>query len=193
MKLPELENPKEYIGLYVVDFGDRCSTGFTAGEVAELLESERFKDVKVYKIHNASGDGKIELKGVSSDIFQLEAGMFFYSAGLDEAQKDFIKLAKIAEDTPPPARAKLHVSQYEKGSFVSALIYPAEYDDEFSRWLLDTGYRTKGEVCGGIDIVSCYYDAKPQILARKQLLPITAIESKRGTQLIEATKLAVQR
>jgi hypothetical protein len=193
MKLPELENPKEYIGLYVVDFGDRCSTGFTAGEVAELLESERFGDVKVYKIHNASGDGKMELKGMPSDIFQLEAGMFFYSAGLDQGQKDFAKLATIAEDTPPPAKAKLHMSKDEEGRFAIALIYPAEYDDEFSRWLLDTGYRTKGEVRGGIDIVSGYYDAKPQILARKQLLPIAAIESKRGAQLIEATKLAVQR
>lgn len=193
MKLPELENPKKYIGLYVVDFGDRCGTGFTAAEVAELFESERFKDVKVFKIHNASPDGKIELKGVSSDIFQLEAGMFFYSAGLDQAQRDFAKLAKIAEDTPPPAKAKLHMSKDEEGRFVSALIYPAEYDDEFSRWLLDTGYRTKGEVAGGIDIVSRYYNAKTQVLERKQLLPASAIESKRGVQLIEATKLAVQR
>ena len=47
MKLPELESPKEYIGLYVVDFGENCSTGFTAAEVAELLESENFKDVKI--------------------------------------------------------------------------------------------------------------------------------------------------
>lgn len=193
MKLPELENPKEYIGLYVVDFGDHCSTGFTAAEVAELLESERFQDVKVYKIHNAYPDGKMELKGVSPDIFQLEAGMFFYSAGLDKAQKDFIKLAKIAEDTPPPAKAKLHVSQYEEGRFTIALIYPAEYDDEFSRWLLDSDYRTGGEVCGGIDIVNGYYDAKPRIFEKKMLWPATAIESKRGAQLIEATKLAVQR
>jgi hypothetical protein len=193
MKLPELENPKEYIGLYVVDFGDYCSTGFTAAEVGELLESERFGEVKVYKIHNAYPDGKMELRGISSDIFQLEAGMFFYSAGLDPARKNFMKLVAIAENTPAPAKAKLHMAKYEEDRFVTALIYPAEYDDEFSRWLLDTGYRTKGEVCGGIDIVSRYYDAKPQILERKQLLPAAAIESKRGDQLIEATKLAVQR
>jgi len=193
MKLPELENPKEYIGLYVVDFGDRCSTGFTAAEIAELLESERFQDVKVYKIHNAYPDGKMELKGISSDIFQLEAGMFFYSPSLDQTRKDFSKLAKIAEDTPPPAKAKLHMTKYEEGRFAIALIYPAEYDDEFSRWLLDTGYRTSGEVCGGIEIVSRYYDTKPRILERKKLLPAAAIESKRGDQLIEATKLAIQR
>lgn len=192
MKLPELENPKEYIGLYVVDFGDHCSTGFTAAEVAELIESESFKDVKIYKIHNAYPDGKMELKGISTDIFQLEAGMFFYSTGLDRSQRDFAKLAKIAENTPPPARAKLHMAQYE-GSFITALIYPAEYDEEFSKWLLDTDYRTKEEVHGGIEIVNRYYNAKSHMLQKKNLAPAAAIESKRGDQLIEATKLALQR
>lgn len=192
MKLPELENPKEYIGLYVVDFGDRCSTGFTAVEVSQLLESEQFGDVKVYKIHNAYPDGKLELKGVASDIFQLEAGMFFYSAGLDQAQRNFVKLAGIAENTPPPARVKLHMAKYED-SFVTALIYPAEYDEEFSRWLIDTGYRTEGEVCGGVDVVNRYYDAKPQIFDKKSFWPAAAVESKKGAELIEATKLAVQR
>ena len=192
MKLPELENPKEYIGLYVVDFGDRCSTGFTAAEVAELLESESFKNVNIFKIHNAYPDGKIELKAISSDIFQLEAGMFFYSEGLDRTQKDFIQLANIAENTPPPSRAKLHMAQ-DEDRFAIALIYPAEYDDEFSRWLLDTGYRTKGEVCGGIDIVNRYYNAKPKMLEKKTLWPAASIESKNGDQLIESTKLAVQR
>lgn len=192
MKLPELENAKEYIGLYIVDFGDYCSTGFTAAEVAELLESERFADVKVYKIHNAYPDGKMEIKGVSSDIFQLEAGMFFYSAGFDLAQKNFRKLAAIAENTPPPAKAKLHMAKSEE-RFVTALIYPAEYDDEFSRWLIDADYRTEGEVAGGIDIVTGYYKGKPLYFTRKGLFPASAIQSKTGDQLIAATKLAVQR
>ena len=193
MKLPELENPKEYIGLYVVDFGDYCSTGFTAAEVGELLESEQFADVKVYKIHNAYPDGKMELKGVSSDTFQLEAGMFFYSVGLDLAQKNFLELAKIAENTSSPARAKLHLAKCGDDRFVTALIYPAEYDDEFSRWLIDADYRTEGEVAGGIDIVSSYYDGKSRILERKAFFPASAIQSKTGDQLIAATKLAVQR
>lgn len=192
MKLPELENPKEYIGLYIVDFGDYCSTGFTAAEVGELLESERFAGVKVYKIHNAYPDGKMELKGVSSDIFQLEAGMFFYSAGFDLAQKNFMKLASIAKNTPAPAKAKLHMSKSED-RFVTALIYPAEYDDEFSKWLIDADYRTEGEVAGGIDIVSRYYNCKPLFFARKAFFPASAIQSKTGDQLIATTKLAVQR
>ena len=82
MKLPKLQKPDSYVGLYVVDFGDNTGVGFTAQEVAELFESEQYKDCKAYKIHRAYPDGKLELKGVRRDIFQLEAGMFFFSAGV---------------------------------------------------------------------------------------------------------------
>ena len=80
MKLPEMKNAEKYKGLYVVDFGDHSGVGFTAEEVAELLESEKFKDIKVYKIYRAYPDGKMELKGVPNSIFELEAGMFFYES-----------------------------------------------------------------------------------------------------------------
>ena len=53
MKLPKLQKPDSYVGLYVVDFGDNTGVGFTAQEVAELFESERYKDCKAYKIHRA--------------------------------------------------------------------------------------------------------------------------------------------
>ena len=89
MKLPEIKNPDKYVDLYVVDFGDRSGVGFTADEVAQLLESEKFKDVKVYRIYNAYPDGRMELKGVPNEIFQLEAGMFFYEFDETIAQGDF--------------------------------------------------------------------------------------------------------
>ena len=38
MKLPELKGPEKYVGLYVVDFGQYTSVGFTALQVAELPE-----------------------------------------------------------------------------------------------------------------------------------------------------------
>ena len=47
MKLPKLENPDRYQGLYVFDFGDHADVGFTVEEVAELLDSERYKEGKV--------------------------------------------------------------------------------------------------------------------------------------------------
>ena len=192
MKLPEVKEAPKYVGLYVVDFGDHSGVGFTAAEVAELLDSERFADVHVYKIHRAYPDGQMELKGVTSERFGLEAGMFFYAADETTAKDDFTRLLAWAETQLPPSRCKAHLSKTEQG-YLTALIYPAEFDDEFSRWLLEGQYRTAGAVEGGTSAVGGYYDAAPQILEREQLWPQESLESLHGEALLEATKRAVVR
>ena len=105
MKLPELQKPEKYVGLYIFDFGDHVGVGFTAEEVAELLESEQYKDGKVYRIHRAYPDGRLELKGVPAQIFELEAGMFFYSIDLETARRDFKELVSLAVRTAPHTTA----------------------------------------------------------------------------------------
>jgi len=168
MKLPKLQKPEKYVGLYIFDFGDHVGVGFTAEEVAELLESEKYKDCKVYKIHKAYPDGKLELKGVRAEIFQLEAGMFFYSSDFETTRRDFRQLVNLAVKTAPPCRAKVHLAKYSNDKFTVALVYPAEYDDEVSSWLLDGEYKTAGAAEGGIEAVQRYYDLKPEILDRHQ-------------------------
>ena len=150
MKLPKLQKPDKYVGLYIFDFGDHVGVGFTAEEVAELLESERYKNGKVYKIHKAYPDGKLELKGVQAGVFQLESGMFFYSHDLDTAKGDFKRLVGLAVKTSPPCRAKVHLAKYNDDKFAVAIIYPAEYDDEVSLWLLSGEYKTAGAAEGGV-------------------------------------------
>jgi len=193
MKLPKLERPDRYVGLYVFDFGDHAGVGFTAQEVEELLESERFKDGKVYKIHRAFPDGRLELKGVPSQKFQLEAGMFFYSQSEAQARDDYKRLTKLAVTNYPPCKAKVHLARYADDSFVTAIVYPAEYDDEVSSWLLAGKYRTAGAAEGGVEAVQRYYDQAPQVLERHQLYGETAIESRTGEGLLAGLKLAVQR
>lgn len=193
MNLPELKKPDKYVGLYVVDFRDHSGVGFTAAEAAELLESEKFKDCKVYKILNAYPDGRLELKGISAQTFQLESGMFFHSGELETARDDFTKLTNIAVSSAPPCRAKVHLAKYDDHRFVVALIYPAEYDDELGKWLLDSNYKTQGVAEGGIAAVTRYYRAKPQILERHQLFASNELDSRTGEELLAATRLAVQR
>src|SRR4030042_1458063 len=149
MKLAELKNSEKYVGLYVFDFGDHCGFGFAAEEVAELFESEKYKNCKAYKIHRAYPDGRLELKGVRAEIFQLEGGMFFYSGDLKQAKRDFKALVNLAVKTAPPCRAKVHLAEYNDNKFVTALIYPAEYDDEINAWLLGGDYKTTGAAEGG--------------------------------------------
>jgi hypothetical protein len=193
MKLPKLEKPEKYVGLYIFDFGDHVGTGFTAQEVAELLESEKYKNRKVYKIHKAYPDGRLELKGIPAEIFQLEAGMFFYSNDLDTARQDFKALVDLAVRAAPPCRAKVHLAKYSDDKCAVALIYPAEYDDEVSSWLLDGRYRTTGAAEGGINAVQRYYDQSPKILERHQLFGKTETISRTGQELLAAVKVAVQR
>jgi hypothetical protein len=193
MKLPKLQNSEKYIGLYIFDFGDHTGVGFTAEEVAELLESEKYKNSKVYKIHRAYPDGTLELKGLPAQTFQLEAGMFFYSNALESSRGDFRKLVDLAVGTAPPCRAKVHLSKYNNDKYVVALIYPAEYDDEFSSWLSDGQYKTSGAVEGGIGAVQRYYDYEPEILDRYQVFAKSELTSRTGQELLAGLKLAVQR
>jgi hypothetical protein len=193
MKLPELEKPEKYVGLYIFDFGNHTGVGFTAEEVAELLESEKYNDGKVYKIHKAYPDGRLEIKGVPNETFQLEAGMFFYSSDLENARREFKGLVNMAVKSSPPSRAKVHLSKYEDDKLVVALIYPAEYDSEFSSWLLDGGYKTGGAAEGGVGAVQRYYDRQPEILDRHQLFGQSEAVSRTGNELLSSLKLAIQR
>jgi hypothetical protein len=193
MKLPKLQNSKKYVGLYIFDFGDHTGVGFTEEEIAELLESEKYKHCKVYKIHKAYPDGKLELKGVPAETFQLEAGMFFYSDYLETAKQDFKQLINLAIQSTPPCRAKVHLAKHSDDKFVVALIYPAEYDDQISSWLLDGQYKTTSAAEGGVGAVQRYYDFKPEILERHQLFSKSEITSRTGEELFASLRLAVQR
>jgi hypothetical protein len=188
-----LHKPDRYVGLYIFDFGDHAGVGFTAEEVAELLESERFRHGKVYKIHRAFPDGRLELKGVPAETFQLEAGMFFYSQDVETAQDDFKRLTDLAVSVTPPCRAKVHVAKYADDKFAVALIYPAEYDHEISSWLKHADYRTAGAAEGGVGAVQLYYDAAPEVLDRRQLFGKSELQSRSGAELLASVKLAVQR
>lgn len=175
MILPNVKDPDRYVGLYVVDFGDHSQVGLTTEQVAEVLDSESAGNLRVYKIHRAFPDGRLELKGVCPEVFQMEAGMFFYARDEKVAREDFERLCRLAESTLPPARAKVYLSSDNNGGFVTALIYPAEYDEQFSRWLLDIGYRTLGAVEGGTAAVGRYYDGTWDVLEKKQLWPAETV------------------
>jgi len=192
IKIEKISNPEKYTGLYVVDFGEYTSTGFTGSEVEILLESEEYSDIKIYKIHNAYPDGTLELCGVSNEIFNLESGIFFYSHNLDQAEDNYNRLLDIALATEKfPARTKLQLAHLCDDVYTVGLIYPAEADGEISQWLLDKDYKTEGAVKGGINTVSDYYAAAPEVIKRHQLVSGTA--SKTATELLSTLKYAVQR
>jgi len=160
MKLPELDNPQRYEGLYIFDFQGQIGVGYTAREIEILLESEKYRDGKVYKIHRACPDGRLEIKGISNQVFQAESGMFFYGRDQQQVRKDYQDLLKLAQAGQFPCRAKLHLSRVEsqqETKYVVALIYPAEYEEDVSAWLLRIGYSGGESVSGGSSQVADYY------------------------------------
>jgi hypothetical protein len=119
--------------------------------------------------------------------------MFFYEDNHLKAKADFKSLVNIAVRSVPPCRAKVQLARYSDDKFATALIYPAEYDDEISRLLIENEYKTKGATEGGVGAVERYYAAKPEILERHQLTGQSAIESRSGEELLANLKVAVQR
>jgi hypothetical protein len=170
MKLPRLDNPPAYQGLYVFDFGGSVAVGYTAAEVAVLLDSEAHRDGKVYKIHRAYPDGTMELRGVPASRFLLETGMFFCSADPARARADFDALSRLAAEHPAPSRAKLQLATLPGANYPHAvgLIYPAEHDDEWAAWMLARGFDGGEIVEAGAGHVADWY-ARAQVSDRIQL------------------------
>ncbi|HSV27009.1 MAG TPA: hypothetical protein VLH60_03870, partial [Sedimentisphaerales bacterium] len=186
MKLPQLHKPARYTGLYVVDFGDHCGVGFTGREVAELLESERFRHCKLYKIQSARPDGTMELRGIRHDLFQLESGVVFHACDEGTARSEYKALVHLAVKSAPPSRAKVHLARFSDDRYATVLIYPAEMEEEFSRWLLDGGYTTSAAAEGGIEVISGYYQQGAQVLDRHHLWAEDNRNSMTGTELLKA-------
>ncbi|MFH1746798.1 MAG: hypothetical protein ABIG44_07105 [Planctomycetota bacterium] len=197
MNLPRLEEPQRYHGLYIYDFGEWTALGYTADEIAVLLESDEYEGGQIYKIHRAYPDGRLELRGVAAERFQSESGMFFYRATLDAAQTDLAELRDAGLQTPPPCRTFLHLAdrgaEVEAARFVTVLIFPAEFEHEIGQWLSAIGYAGGTLVEGGISHVSNYNSEDKNILERHQLWNQAAIQSRRAAEVLASVRRAVQR
>jgi len=194
MKLPELESPEKYAGLYVFDFGDQAAVGYTADEIAVLLESQQYAGGTVYRIHRALPDGTMELRGVAREKFQLEDGILFYRGRMEEARADFEELSRRASDSPPPCRMKAQLARIERPSrpHLTAIIFPAEFTDEVADWLNRIGFAGGDFVEGGPSQVTDYYSANPAVLDRRQFWPAHG-DSRPAQEVLATTHLAIQR
>jgi len=194
MKLPKLENPELYQGLYIFDFGDSVAVGYTAAEVAVLLESENHRAGKVYRIHRAQPDGTLELQGVTADRFQLETGIFFCSAEPEPARADYAELLRLTQAHAFPCRAKLQRAELPGAMFpyCVALIYPAEYDPEVARWLLDRDYNGGQTVDAGVGHTSDYY-GRAVVADRHQVVGSQDRATRTREEILASVRKPIQR
>jgi hypothetical protein len=197
MILPHLDNPQRFRGLYIYDFGEWTAVGYTAEEIAILLEHERYRGGKIYKICRTSPDGQMELRGVSPQRFKLESGMFFSRSELEPARADFEALRAAAEKTPPPCRAFLHLVERSTESgpyrYLTALVFPAEHESEIGDWLTEVGFYGGDIAEGGVSHVTNYYGEQRTILERQDLWSHPAIPSRSRDEVLATVRHAVQR
>lgn len=197
MKLAEISAPARYRGLYVFDFGEWTAVGYTAEEIAILLEDPRYRDGKVYRIHGSTPEGRLELRGLSSDRWQLESGMFFYRAAPGGARDDFERLVDLATTSEFPCRAYAHLTDRTSAQpfnrYLTALIFPAEFEDDVSAWLLDGGFDGGDTVEGGISRVTNYLHEQKFILDRRQLWSRSSRGARSADDVLAGVKVAVQR
>jgi hypothetical protein len=123
--------------------------------------------------------------------------MFFNRSDLSAARNDFHQLEEIARRTAPPCRAYVHLADrgvHEGVSrYVTAVIYPAEYEDEMSRWLLEAAFAGGDTAEGGPSHVSNYYQEPNEIIARVQLHAAGAIPARSPDEVLGSVRQAVQR
>jgi hypothetical protein len=197
MKLPQLQQADRYRGLYVFDFGEWTAVGYTADEIALLLESEAYRAGKVYKIVRAMPDGQMELRGVSAARFQLESGTLFNRDDRDVAEADFDELVRLADARAVPCRAFVQLAergpQAGVARYVTALVYPAEYEDEMAHWLDEVRFGGGDLAEAGPSHVSNYCATEKTILQRQQLWSQPAITSRSPDEVLATVRQAVQR
>lgn len=191
MNIPVTDKAEDYVGLYVIDFGEQCAVGYTAEEVAILLESEEYADIKVYRIHRASPDGQMELAGVPHQRFQLESGMFFRCFTQAQARDEYRQLLDHYDGQSPRCRAKLHLAR-DGGGWLIGLIFPAECEQDMGRWLADAEFDHKGVVDAGSSQVTQYYECA-KVIEAAQLWPASSLRGRDLDQLRAAMGQAFQR
>ena len=137
MNLPTLNHPEPYQGLYVFDFGDHVAVGYTAEEIEVLLASAEHQGGRAYKIHHASPEGQLSLRGLSRLDVGVREEIIFYRRSAAAARADYEALKKSAMLNPPTVPLHWHLAsdpELDVADF-TLLLYAAEATDRVGRWL----------------------------------------------------------
>lgn len=153
--LPPISSPDQYADLFVIDFGDHVSVGFTAAEVELLRRVPDYSGLMAYQIYRVHEQGGFELRGVmTAALGQKEAICFLRESGAD-ARSDFETIRRAAEQLLLPVEAELRLLRsYDfRPPDLTALIYPAHASHGISGWLQAAEIRAGDTVEAGPDVI----------------------------------------
>ena len=193
-RLPALKDPCRYAGLFIFDFGDHVSVGYTAEEIEYLLADAKYAGGKAYKIQRADADGRLEIRGVDVLAWAKPAGLVFWFDDRDKAMGACIELVEVADKIKPPGRVTLTVHEREGRELQWAMVlrYAREYEQAVSSWLLKIDYTAGVIVEGGADAIS-EAAVCGEVVRQMTLLPISDRRPRSREEVLGSTHYAVQR
>ncbi len=152
-KLPSIPNPKHYEGLFLYDFGDHVSVGYTAGEIRVLRHSQAHRKGDAYQIYRVNERGGLELRGVRDTSLALREAVCFLRRDGTSARKDYESILTAAQTRPLLCNAELRLvrSYGFEPPDLTALIYPAWASHLVSGWLGTLGSTPGDQVHGGAE------------------------------------------
>jgi len=153
MRLPPLSDPHRYAGLFVYDFGDHVSIGYTANEIRMLRETQRFRDGTAYEVYRVDECGAMELRGAGDErLAAIEAVCFQRHEGA-AARRDYDGIRRAADRDPVAARVELQLARvYDfDPPDVTAVLYPVAASVVVSTWLQTHAAGLGDEIMAGED------------------------------------------
>lgn len=193
--LPPLLDPGRYVGLYVFDFGGWASVGYTAEEIAMLLESEEHRGGHAYRIYRVDAEGRIELIGVTQDALAGESILLFAYRDDSRVADDFAALRRKAAELHPPQDIEMAMADIAElePPHVLALIHPRHSADAVAQWLTAIAFDGGDLAMGGGEVLGLYRGYDPSLVARCVLQGDPAVRSRTRQQVLDAIHQPLQR
>jgi len=195
MKLPPVHDPGKYAGLYVYDFGDRVSIGYTANEVRMLREVPEHRGGTAYEIYRVNERGGFELRGSSADRLGATEAMCFLRGSGAKARGDYDELVAAAERVPIGANVEAvlgRVYDFDPPD-VTALLYAVSSSAVVSAWLRAHLPDFTGAVEAGCDVHARFTQSSGMRIASSQLAAPMDYTDRPYDVVMAQVGLAVQR
>lgn len=195
VKLPALERPADYVGLCVFDFGDHTSVGYTADEIEVLRRDPRFAGGQAYVVHAVDDDGRLMLRGVSTESLRTEEAMIFGHNAAASARVSYDELKRRAEKNPLPCEVTMELADFasHQPSHVVVLICTALASQAVGAWLSSIGFAGGDVVSGGADVLADYRTAGSVRLATCSLHRREDCVSRNAADVLAGVDRAIQR
>lgn len=151
--LPPIRDPQRYAGLFVYDFGEHVSVGYTAAEIRVLRESAAHRDGIAYEIYRVDENGAMELRGAADNrLTQRESVCLLRRDGAD-ARRDYDALREASDRNPIGCAVEMQLAKLYSfdPQHVTALSYVSSATSVVSGWLLTHASDAGDEVVGGVD------------------------------------------